>query len=252
MDHKIKNILGWAGIISIIIIALSIALYAYSYATSVAPSNPRTFSVSGEGKVIAIPNIAEFRVEVVTEGGMNLRELQSQNTSKINDIISYLKESGISEEDIQTINYNIAPRYEQCFGNRICPPARIIGYTINTSLSVRTKDFAKAGEILSGVVKMGANRVSDLTFKVDDKDAYLREARAKAIENAREKAKEIASDAGFRVGRIIFISESDFNPWYVMDRKTTGLQSSFVGESVSIEPGSQEIIVRVNLTYGIR
>ena len=73
--------------------------YVSAYSRSVVPE--RTFTVSGEGKVVAVPDIAQLSVGVLTEGGENLTDLQKQNTEKINLIISYLKEQGIDQKDIK-------------------------------------------------------------------------------------------------------------------------------------------------------
>ena len=57
--------------------------------------------------------------------------------------------------------------------------------------------FRKIGDILGGVVKAGANTVSQLQFTINDPDVPKSVARAEAIAKAKTKAEEIAKAGGF-------------------------------------------------------
>jgi uncharacterized protein YggE len=239
MDKTLKITI----IVGILIFSFSTLWFVYEYSKS----KPvlRTFSVSGEGKEIVIPNIAEIRIGVVSEG-KDLTELQKENSEKMNKIINFLKEKGIDEKDIQTENYLVSPKYDYSK-----PPYKIVGYTINQDLKVKVRDLSKIGEILSQAINYGANKVSGPNFAVDDKEVYLEKAREKAIKNAKEKAEKIAKSAGFRLGKIISIIESSpFEPIPVM-LKEMGTGGPLTSQP-QIEPGSQEIKVQVTITYEIK
>ncbi len=252
--HKIiKNILGASGAVLALAITISALSFVSAYSRSIQPSSFRNFSVSAEGEAIGIPDIAEFTVQIITEGGMNLGALQAENTNKTNNVIAFIKESGIANKDIRTTGYDISPRHERCW-HRVCPPPRIVGYTINSFITVRVRDFAVLGDILSGVVQNGANTVSNLTFTIDNADAVLREAREKAIAEAKVKAEELASAAGFRVGRLLSINEGYVMPFRgIKESRGVMTDMAYAPEpSVAIMPGSQELTVSVTLTYEIR
>jgi len=257
MNINIKNTLGIALILAAVGIVGSLASLANSYSRSVEPSTFRSFTVSAEGEAIGIPDVALFSAGVITEGGKNIADLQAENTRKTNDIIAFAKESGVEEKDIKTISYSISPRYEACnnrFG-RICPPPRIIGYTINSVIEIRVRDFAKAGDILSGVVDKGANTVSGLSFEIDNQDAVLKIARDEAIAEAKVKAQEIAASAGFRIGRLLSIQESHMTPFQFRAEPMREMMTDAVAvprPAVTIDPGSQELSVSITLTYEIR
>ena len=238
------------------LVAIAAFWYVSAYSRSVVPE--RSFSVSGEGKAVAVPDIAQLSIGVLTEGGKNLADLQKQNTEKINLIISYLKEQGIDPKDIKTEYYNISPRY-QYFScppiplvietPRPCPPSEIIGYSISQNISVKVRDLGKAGDVLAGVVEEGANSVSGPNFTVDDLVDFENKAREEAIKRAREKAKSMARAGGFRLGKLISIQEGFSGyPVPLYFEKADGLGSS----GPAIEPGSQEVSVIITLTYEIR
>jgi len=239
MDKTLKVTI----IVGILIFSFSLLWFVYEYSKS--KPELRTFSVSGEGKEIVVPNIAEIRIGVISEG-LDLIMLQKENSEKMNRIISFLKEKGIDEKDIQTENYSVTPKYDYSKS-----PYRIVGYTISQDLKVKVIDLSKIGEILSQAVNYGANNVYGPNFTVDDKEVYLEKAREKAIKNAKEKAEKIAKKVGFRLGKIISIIESSpFEPIPVM-LKEMGTGGPLISQP-QIEPGSQEIKVQVTITYEIK
>lgn len=257
MDAKIKNYLGMALIGGIIFSAGAGVWYVDSFSSSMPPN--RTFFVNGEGKAVAVPDVAELTFGVLTEGGKNLAELQKGNSEKINRVISFLKENGIDEKDIKTLYYNISPRYQyfscpisQGEEAKPCPPSEIVGYSINQNVLVKIRELGKVGDILSGVVEKGANAISGPNFTVDDPTEFQNKAREEAISKAKQKAESIAKAGGFRLGRLVYISESSFpEPLPYLKEYAFG-RGGGPEISPSIEPGSQEIKINVSLTYEIK
>src|ERR1051325_6165104 len=212
MDQKIKNYLGIAVIAALLLLAYAALNYVGLYGKSIQPSSYRSFSVMAEGKVVAKPDVAEFTFSVITEGGKNLSDLEKKNTDAANSTIDSVKSQGVDAKDIQTTGYNIQPRYQyyNC-GPQIydpssaipvkpCPPSTIVGYTISQTVTVKARDFSKAGDILQGVVASGANNVSQLNFQIDDPTSLQNEARMKAIEKAKTQAELVARAGGFSLG----------------------------------------------------
>lgn len=277
MKNTIKDFLGAALIITILVLAYSAFSYAGTYSKAVEPSSFRSFSVSANGEAVAVPDIAVFTFSVLTQGGKDIAVLQKENTDKMNAIIDFLKSSGIDTKDIKTMNYNVTPRYS--YSNQVCDPVpmsaqgsldyaifpptcrtlppEIIGYEIRQSAQVKIRDMSKAGDIAGGVVDKGANTVSSLSFDIDDLDKVQSEAREDAIKKAKEKAKSIADAADFDIGRLLRISEGyDYYSGTLLknaasDSYAVGGAISEAAPAPSIEPGSQEIVITVTLTYEI-
>ncbi|TSC79836.1 MAG: hypothetical protein G01um101429_363 [Parcubacteria group bacterium Gr01-1014_29] len=278
MDTQIKNRVGYAVVFALVMTSVASLWYVNTYNRVSEPSSFRSFSVSADGKATVIPDVAEFTFEVITEGGQNLTESQTENTKKTNDAIAFVKSKGVDAKDIKTQNYNVEPRYQyfNCSPtpviysegvavsggvsklslSRACPPPEIVGYTVRQVVSVKVRKFDAVGDILSGVVENGANSVSQLSFTVDDPTMVENEARAQALMKAKEKAKAMADAGGFRLGRLLNISEGGIGPYY--DNRlyiAEGFGKGGDGVAVpapSIEPGSQEFRVTMMLTYEIR
>jgi uncharacterized protein len=237
------------------VLALSALFYSYQYARSIDRSYPsRTFSVDGKADVDIVPDIASFSATVMTEGGQDIAGIQKTNSDKMNRVNQFMKDEGIKSKDLKTLQYNLSPRYSNspCYEGT-CPAPTIVGYTLTQTLEVKVRETEKLGNLLSGAVKSGANSVSDVRFVVDDDTEAKNEARAEAIQKAKEKAEAVAKAGGFRLGKLVTLYESgeSFPQAYGMGGGAADMAVMKAPVVPTIEPGSQKAAVTVTLTYEI-
>lgn len=264
-DKMLKGALIMLCVIS----SLGILSLAFTYATSIEPNLSRTFSVSGEGKVTATPDVATFSFSVFNQGD-NVAELNTLTSEKSEEVLTYLKSVGISSKDIKSTENAVEPNFENyvCKTDGACPPSKVAGYTVRQSYSVKIRNFDIISEVLTAVAGFNVNSVSQLDFVIDDRESVEAEAREMAVESAREKAKLMAKSGGFRIGKLISIYENNYSPMpmYSMDKAAMGrgeVASTMLspeeavaeGSAVApqtVEPGTQEVIINVNMTFGIK
>jgi hypothetical protein len=220
---------------------------AYDY-IGVSPEEPNTISVSGTGKVTAIPDIATVTLGTeYTEDEVALA--QNKVTEDINNLIEILKdEYGIEKKDIKTINYSIYPDYDWIDGERF-----LKGYRVSQNVQIKIRETENAGEILALAGQLGLKTVGGLSFTIDEPEEYKQEARKKALQNAKEKAEELAEVAGVKLGKIVSFSESEA-PSYDKIMRAPALMEAGRGEGVEapqIEMGSQEIEITAAVEYEI-
>lgn len=258
MNKNLKNAIGVIALLAGIVVTISLGYLTYTYGKSVQPSGYRTFSVTGEGKVTAIPDIAHFTFSVISEG-KDLAALQTDNTTKTNKAIDYLKQSGVEAKDISTESYNVYPQYQyyNCTTpDQPCPPPTISGYSVQQTVSVKVRSLDKSGSLIAGVVQNGANSVSQLDFTIDDPSALEAQAREKAIAQAKVKAEGIAKAGGFRLGNLLSIEEGQNTPvppiYYSKDQAVGMGGAPTAAPTPNIQPGSQEITITVTLHYEIK
>ena len=67
-----------------VILAISSLLFANIYSKSIEPSSYRSFSVGGEGKVVAIPDVAQFSFGIITREEKTLALFNKKKYSKAN------------------------------------------------------------------------------------------------------------------------------------------------------------------------
>lgn len=218
----------------------------------------KTIYVSAEGKVQAVPDIAKTELSVVSRGN-TVAAVTTENTRKMNAVIAALKGMNIEEKDIRSTSYYLAPQYD--YTSSINPP-RITGYSLEQGVEVKIRKIEQAGEIIQKATDTGANQVGQINFTIDDSDALKSQAREEAFRKAKEKAEVLASQAGVRLGKIVTFSEySDGYMPYPADTYYREAAMSADGgpkmgggmpaPSPTLQPGSQEVIAGVSVTYEI-
>lgn len=251
---------------TIIVLAVFLGIKAFAelqglryIGTGIGATN--VISVSGEGEALAVPDIATFNF-TVTSKKPTVAAAQEEATKNINAVTAYLKEQGIADRDIKTTDYSVYPQYDYIQAactNGYCPPGRQVlnGYEVRQTTSVKVRDTGKAGDLLTGVGQKGATEVSGLNFTFDDPDAVQKEARQKAIADAKDKADELARELGVRIVRVVSYSENGGGypaPMYARD--AYGLGGSVANETKAVAPqisiGENKVTSYVSVTYEIR
>jgi hypothetical protein len=208
----------------------------------------KTISVSGEGKVLAKPDIGQVNLSVVTQAS-TVNKAASDNNDKMNAINQAMKDLGISEDDLKTTSYNISPNYQYTNGK-----STIIGYQVTQALEVKIRDLDKTSQILDKAASLGANQVGSLSFTVDDPEKVKEEAREKAVANAKQKAEDLAKALGIGLGKVVGFDESSdgSSPVPLYNSGMGGGDLKEISPAPVIQTGQNEVTVNVNLQYEIR
>ncbi|MFZ2190158.1 MAG: SIMPL domain-containing protein [Candidatus Magasanikiibacteriota bacterium] len=209
----------------------------------------RTIMVEGVGKVTAKPDIAMISMGM-TASGTTVVVAQEKNTEVMNNLIAKVKALGISEDDIQTANYNIYPQYDYTEASG----SVLKGYEVQQTVSVKIRDLAKSSQVLALAGEVGANNVSGLQFTIDDNEVYKAEARVKALKQVAEKAKALSQSLGVNLVDIVSYNEysgdSGMYPLYKYAESAVGMGGAT--PAPDIQSGSTDIVLNVNVTFEIR
>jgi len=211
------------------------------------PVQQNNISVTGKGEIFVKPDITKVSVSV-EKNAYSVSDAQSQATNAINNVTKFLKDSGIEDKDIKTVNYSIYPRYDYLENQ-----GRVFrGYTISQTLEIRIRKIEDTGKILAGVTSAGANQVGGVSFTIDDEEGVKRQARQEAINDAKAKAKQLAKDLGVKIVRLVSFSESGndyYSPYYAESAKILGTGG---GPEPEIPSGENKVTINVNLVYQIK
>lgn len=203
-----------------------------------------TIAISAEGKVTARPDVATVSIGVQTEK-KTVSEAQNENTSRMNAIVDRLKAMGIAAEDIKTSSYSIWPQYDYVNGRQVDR-----GFMVSQSVEVKIRNLDLTGKVLGAAGELGANQVGGVNFTIDDPEALRQQARLEALEKAKEKARALAQAAGVKLGKVVGFSESPSYDGPVL-YKAYGEGYGGGGAAPAVEPGSQDVVVNVSVTYEI-
>lgn len=209
---------------------------------------PQIMSVSAEGKVTAVPDLATVTIGVASQGA-NPIDVKNKNNDKINQIIAFIKQQDIDSTDIQTTAFYASPLYNYANGQNT-----LTGYQAEQAVTVKVhgvdKSQDKLEKILDGAVTNGANEIQGVDFTFTDSDKLKQAARKQAIENAKNKAHELASEADLTLGRVVNVIESPSNFYRPMPLAANfGVRAKSI--SPTIEPGNQEITESVTLVFEV-
>jgi uncharacterized protein YggE len=236
------------------------------------PAEMDKISVTGEGVVRVAPDNAILSVGVVTESA-KMADAQSENNAKIEAIKKALKAVGIADQDISTSRFQIYPQYSPG-GCEIplreskpengsatsatpesviypaptaCVTSGIVTSRVEHFLDIRIRDIKIAGKAIDAAAGAGATNIDTVRFVLEEnhEKQVAKEARQKAVAEAKDKAKQISEAAKVRLGKMHLISEQiNWGPIYVAAK-------TVAEKGTEISPGDLDVTVKVSVEFRI-
>ena len=214
------------------------------------PSTQRDMiSVSGTYDLDVAPDEAELMITVETEGA-NAKEAQDANAAISNQVIDAVAAKKVKKDDIDTIGYYLNKRegYDPKTGRPIP-----LGYQQTHTMKVKIKNIDIAGDVIDAATDAGANRIENVQFVLSKEKRIEsnKEALELAAENAREKAKALASALNVGLGDAISISETN----YIFQPRAfdyaAGAAGATMMEKTQVLPGDVTLSLTVNVVFEI-
>ncbi|BAL80661.1 SIMPL domain-containing protein [Caldisericum exile] len=203
-----------------------------------------TVNVMGTAKTTIAKDLVTVTLGVTTQD-KTVKDALSKNNADINKVINALKSIGVKGEDIQTSSFWINPTYDY----NTQPPTRT-GYSVEHDLTVTVKSDL-IGDVINASANAGANAFYNLNFKVSNEDEIKNGLIDKALLDAKSKAEQIAKNIGKKVVDYKIVSYE-----YIGQPTATpifgGGGGEGMGAGVPIEIGSNEIEVRVYVTFVLK
>ena len=225
----------------------SAATHSLASASSANSSEPQGLSVSGEGRASAAPDVAVLGLGVSAKAP-TVGAANSQAQQAMTALLDSLEANGVQEKDIQTTSFAIQPEYDYRNDEQV-----LTGYRVSHMLQVKVRDIDRAGEVIDDAVQAGGDllQVQSISFIIDDTTALSSQARQKAMADAQAKAEELATLAGVTLGDPTYITESTSTPYTQPYRDGSMAYSAEAAPVTEISAGELEVVVYVNITYGI-
>jgi uncharacterized protein YggE len=203
-------------------------------------------SVTAEGKASGKPDLAMITIGVETRDP-EAQKAAEQNSAQMAAVMSALREKGVAEEDIRTVDYSIQAEIDYQDNKQ-----RIIGYVVDNSVVVKLRKVDEVGDVLDAATGAGANNIYGIQFTFEDPSALRQEARAEAMAEAQAKAQALAQLAGVGLGKPRQISESIVEPGPLYLDRAYAVPAAEGGGVTSVSAGQLEVTVQVQVTFEIR
>jgi uncharacterized protein YggE len=237
--------------IKVLIVVIGLALAGIlSACGAAAPAasaggNVATVSVTANGQVYIVPDLAYINIGVQSEADEVAAAL-ALNTEQAQAIRTTLTGLGVEDSDIQTTAFNVYP-YQNY--DPMGQPSETV-YAVQNTVNVTVRDLTNLGDLLDAVVRSGANTINSISFDASEKSAAYTEARKLAVENANVQAAELAEAAGVTLGRLVNISTYNNTAQPLYDYKMYGAVGG-ADASVPVAAGQIVVSVDVSLAYEI-
>lgn len=162
--------------------------------------------VEATGIVRTIPDRATFDAAVITTGGTALEAI-AVNNAQANRLIEALRADDVRITTIETRELSVEPRYRSDRGDRYQRTVDIIGYVAENRVIVTLDDLGSLPAVFALLSENGANDIDGPNLSLQNPDQAFRDARARAVEEARREAEDYAAAFGMRIGRVLQASE---------------------------------------------
>lgn len=205
--------------------------------------------VTGQGEVMAVPDIAELSLGVEAQAD-TVSEAQAQATEAMGQVMQALQDNGVAEKDIQTQRFNIYPMTRWIEEK---DKEEIIGYRVTNIVLAKIREVDTAGDVIDAVAEAGGDlvRIQGISFTIDDPSRYYEEARVKAVKDAKGKASQLANLAGVRLGEPIYISEGAIYQPPVTRGIYEAAGAPVPALETPISPGELKITLNIQIAYSI-
>lgn len=200
-------------------------------------ADTRQVTVIGTGQVQGSPDTLTANVSIEFTAA-DVTTAMNQTSERQQAVVNALVGAGIDRKDISTTQVSLQPQFA---GPDNTPP--ISGYRANNSIDVKIRRLASASNVLALIVTTGgdATRINAVAYSIDDTSQLVTDARARAFQDAQDRARQYARLSGLKLGKVISISEATGTTPVAAPRGAAA--------PVPLEPGQQTVGFSVTVVW---
>jgi hypothetical protein len=211
---------------------------------------PNTVWVGADGKFEADPDtvLVQFNISAQDE---KLQNANDRATKAAEQIRQLLRTNGIDPKEAQIGQFSVQPVYD--YQN---PKRKLVGYRVDSNITIKFKDFSKVGPITQGLADIDVTANQSLSYVLDNMDAAKIKAVQDALRRAHDEADAVARSSGRTLGDLSYASVDT----YELSPRPQPMQVMAMSKAPSSTPpvtadfSAQKVTVtaHVNALYGMR
>ena len=161
---------------------------------------PNTVWVGADGKCEAEPDTAVVQFDISAQED-NVQAANARATKAAEQVRQLLRNNGLDPKQAQVGTFSVQPVYD--YKN---PKRKLVGYRVDTSITIKFKDFSKIGPITQGLADMDITGNQSLSYILEDMDAAKIKAVEDALHRAHEEAGAVARSSSRSLGELSYAS----------------------------------------------
>lgn len=189
-----------------VLFALTLVLGAMAVAQEhpAVTAQPNTVFVGADGKYETAPDTAlvQFNISAQEETAKAAYERASRAAEQIRQI---LRSNGVEPKTAEISFFSLDPVYDYR-----SPKRKLIAYRVNSSVSVKLKNFSKIAPIVSQISDLDVTANQSVSYTLENIDAAKLIATEDAYQRAREEAATVARAAQRTLGELSYASVDTF------------------------------------------
>jgi uncharacterized protein YggE len=212
---------------------------------------PNTVWVGADGRFESEPDTALVQFNISAQEP-KLADANQRATQAAEQVRQLLRSNGIDPKEAQVGRFAVQPVYDYKD-----PKRKLVGYRVDTDISVKLKDFSKIGPIAEGLANMDVTSNQSITYQLDDMDAAKIKAVEDALRRAHSEADAVARSGGRALGELSYASVDTFEPTPIRPM-AKAREAAPMGVAAAPPPtaefGAQKITVtaHVNALYALK
>src|SRR5271166_7088103 len=206
--------------------------------------NANTVWVVADGKFEAEPDTALMQFSVSAQED-NLQAANARASKAAEQVRQLLRNNGLDPKQAQVGMFSVQPIYD--YKN---PKRKLVGYRVDTNISIKLKDFSKIGPITQGLADMDVTGNQTLNYVLDDMDAAKIKAVEDALHRANAEANAVARSSGRTLGDLSYASVDTYEQPQPRPMAMAAPMAMKAGEAVPApteEFGAQKITVTAHV-----
>lgn len=204
--------------------------------------NQRQVTVVGSSQSQGVPDTltADVGIEFTAQ---DVTTAMNRTSDRQQAVINALAGAGVDSKDISTTEVNLQPQYDSS-------GSTITGYQASNSIRVKIRPADSASRVLAIIVGAGGDaiRINSVRYSITDDSQLVKDARARAFQDAKNRAEQYAQLSGLRLGNIISISEASGAAPTTPPAPPRGAMAA----NVPLEPGQQTVNFSVTAVWELR
>jgi uncharacterized protein YggE len=197
-----KTLLRAAGLACALLASTAVVARAQSASDTGQMFDATTLSLSAYGETKVVPDEATITLGVQTTAPVAAQAI-AENADRMTAVTAALHRAGVADKDIQTSNLSLNAQYVYAANE----PAKLTGYQASNDVTIVVEDLSRLGPAVDAVTAAGANQINGISFGLKDSSAAEDQARLAAVKALRAKAELYAGATGYRVSRLVSLSE---------------------------------------------